>query len=70
MIDIIFENNTVVLEGIVYNFKDVEILDDVSTSVNLFNDIYNTIYVFIANDVTINGVLQTSGQMIFNTLNG
>lgn len=70
MINIYLENNTIVLEDIVYNFTNVELIDNVCVSVNLYNDIYNTIYVFVANDLTINGVLQTSGQMIFDTLNG
>jgi hypothetical protein len=70
MIILTLENNKIGLDGFLYSFDDVALIDENLVNVHLFTDVYNFIYALVANDVTINGVLQTSGQMIFDTLNG
>lgn len=69
MIILTLENNKIGLDGFLYSFDDVALIDENLVNVHLFTDVYNFIYALVANDVTINGVLQTSGQMIFDTLN-
>ena len=36
--------------------------------VNIYNEIYNEIIGLLSNETTINGVLQTSSEMIVETL--
>lgn len=70
MIEFILENDIIILSEVEYSFDSVELLDENQVNIHLFNDQYNSIYALVSNNVTINGVLQTSGQMIIDTLNG
>jgi len=70
MIEFILENDIIILSEVAYSFDSVELIDENQVNIHLFNDQYNSIYALVSNDVTINGVLQTSGQMIIDTLNG
>ena len=69
MIEFILQNDTIILNGITYSYDDVELIDENQVNIHLFNNEYNSIYALVANSVKINGVLQTSGQMIIDTLN-
>lgn len=69
MIDILFEDNQLTIDFIIYSFT-IEWVEEDNVLLNLIGKVNHTLFRINANDVTINGVLQTSGQMIFDTLNG
>ncbi len=68
MINIGFSNNLILLDSIEYQLESIIEHDDSVVNLHLVNDVYNTYYTIVANNVTINGILQTSAQMIIDTL--
>ena len=70
MIELILKDNKLTLSDIVYSFDDIQLIDENQVNIHLYNSEYNSIYALISNETTINGVLQTSAQMIIDTLNG
>lgn len=68
MINLTYTEGIVTLEGIAYELLSCNNHDEIGVNLHLSNDVYNTYYTVIANEVTINGVLQTSAQMIIDTL--
>jgi hypothetical protein len=68
MINLTYIEGIVTLEGIDYELLSCNNHDQLGVNLHLSNDVYNTYYTIIANEVTINGVLQTSAQMIIDTL--
>ena len=68
MINIEFTNDTIILDSIKYQLESMIGHDDSIVNLHLVNDVYDTYYTIVANNVTINGVLQTSADMIFETL--
>jgi len=68
MINLIYNNPLLTLDGNNYEISSIDLISDEIAYLNLFNDKYNFTYGVVANETTINGVLQTSAQMIIDTL--
>jgi hypothetical protein len=69
MINLLYNNPILTLNGNSYEISSIDLIDDEIAYLNLFSDKYNFTYAVVANETTINGVLQTSAQMIIDTLN-
>ena len=68
MEEVTFINNIITYRGYDYSIGFVEIGSDISAIVNLVNSPYTFNIALFENETTINGVLQTSAQMIIDTL--
>lgn len=68
MIILNYTDNILNLDSIGYTIESMEKQADTLVALNLVNDVYNFQYVVAANEVTINGIVQTSAQMIIDTL--
>lgn len=68
MINLTYINNILVFDDINYSIGDIFKIGDDQVCVQLYNDIYNSMYQFVAYDTTINDVIQTSADMIIETL--
>ena len=68
MIYIIFINNKLTLDGVEYQVDGLDKHDSSVVDIHLVNDIYNYYFTVVANEVTINGIIQTSADMIIETL--
>jgi hypothetical protein len=68
MTELIYINGILTLNGIDYSISNLEATSEVNVLVTIQNDIYFSIYALAANETTINGILQTSAQMIIDTL--
>lgn len=69
MIELIFTNSLLSLDGNLFQVVDSYADGEINANLNLVNDENNFWVLFLANETTINGVLQTSAQMIIDTLN-
>ena len=68
MIELLYYNNLLNLNAVDYEISSIEIMSDLIVYLEIFNKRYNCTYAVVANKTTINGVLQTSAQMIIDTL--
>lgn len=68
MIELIFTNSLLSWDGNLFQVAYLYTDGDINANLNLFNDENNFWILFLANQTTINGVLQTSAQMIIDTL--
>jgi len=68
MIYLTFYNNELTLDDISYQIESMEKYDDSGVNLHITNSMYNAIYTVQANITTINDVLQTSADMIIETL--
>jgi len=68
MISLEYKNSSVLINNQWIAFSDIEIVDINLTTIFLDDSLNNAWYGFLANETTINGILQTSAQMIFDTL--
>jgi hypothetical protein len=68
MLELIYINQILTFRDIDYNVVNLEATSDVNVLVTIENDIYLSVIALVANETTINGVLQTSAQMIIDTL--
>lgn len=68
MEELTFLNNQLHYRGQFYQVGDSMIMDD-SIFLNLFDSENNFKIILVSNQTSINGVLQTSAQMIIDTLN-
>jgi|688.fasta_scaffold289941_2 hypothetical protein len=68
MLELIFDNQLLLFNGLEYNVIDLQHSSDEVVLTTIQNDIYYSVIALVANQVTINGVLQTSTQMIIDTL--
>lgn len=68
MVELFYENQILQYKGDFYTIVSLEIIDDNLVHVHIMNQIYNSIIALVANDTTINDVIQTSAQMIYDTL--
>lgn len=66
MVSILYDKPTVTIYGNQFQFQKTEVADD--TYIFLFLNC-GQVYVLEANDTEVNGVLQTSVQMIAETFN-
>lgn len=67
MFEIQIQNNEMIFRGVALNY-DIHLIDDDGVYVRLYNEVNDFITYLIANEVSINGVIQTSVQMIIDTL--
>ena len=68
MLDLIFTNNILEFRDDFFEISSVDLVDINMVHVHIYNEIYNEIIGVTANETTINGVIQTSAQMIIDTL--
>lgn len=68
MLELIYTNTLLIFNNEEYNIVLLEATSDTNVYVGVQNDVYNYIIVLVANETSINGVLQTSAQMIIDTL--
>ena len=68
MIKLLYNNPLLTLDGNDYQIASIDLISDEIAYLNLFSDKYNFTYAVVANETTINEVLQTSAQMIIDTL--
>lgn len=68
MIELSYINKVLTFNGIEYDVVELETTSDINVLVTIKNEIYYSVVSFVANQATINGVLQTSAQMIIDTL--
>lgn len=68
MLEIIYDNSLLTMNGYSYNIVLLEATSDINVFVGIQNDVYDCIIVLVANQTIINGIVQTSAQMIIDTL--
>lgn len=68
MIDLIFLNGILDFRNSLFKISSMYLMGDNLVHVQIYDDNINEIVAFIANETTINGIVQTSGQMIIDTL--
>lgn len=68
MIELIFTNSLLNIDGNLFQVVDSYSDGNINANLRLVNDENNFWVLFLANETTINGVLQTSAQMIIDTL--
>jgi hypothetical protein len=69
MVELLLTNGLVTFRGVVYAASLFDIVSDSQINIFLQNDEYSFFATFIANETSINGIVQTSAQMIYDTLN-
>ena len=68
MLELIYIDGILVFNGIEYIISNLEISSENVVYATIQNDIYLSVIALVANETIINGVLQTSAQMIIDTL--
>ena len=68
MVNYTYINNFLGFNGNLYRVTDVNPTSETNVLVGIENDIYISIILLVANEVTINDILQTSADMIVETL--
>lgn len=68
MADLEYINNVLFLNGNSYKITDINKTSDTNVLIGIENDVYVSIILLVANEVNINDVLQTSADMIIETL--
>jgi len=68
MIELIFTNSLLSWDGNLFQVVDSYADGVINANLSLVNDENNFWVLFLANETTINGVIQTSAQMIIDTL--
>lgn len=68
MLELIYINELLTLNGVQYSVSNLEATSDLNVLLCIYNDVHLSFVVFAANETMINGVLQTSAQMIIDTL--
>lgn len=68
MLELIYINELLTFNGIEYTVANLEATSDINVLAIIQNDIYVSVIALVAEETLINGVLQTSAQMIIDTL--
>lgn len=68
MITVIFENKKISQMDYTYNLVDVLKCSETLVDIHLMGDIHDFWFTYVANETIINGVVQTSADMIIETL--
>lgn len=68
MEELIYVDSKLEYRGFWYSVGQGSSMDDLCI-INIYEGEYNFDIVLVANETTINGILQTSAQMIIDTLN-
>lgn len=68
MVYITFINEIFSYNEIDYSISQIDYIDDVTIHVHIYSSIYNSIIALVGNETIINDVLQTSADMMIQTL--
>jgi hypothetical protein len=68
MIELIFANSLLSWRNNLFQVVDSYTDGEINANLNLMNEDNNFWVLFLANETSINGVIQTSSQMIIDTL--
>jgi hypothetical protein len=68
MLELIYINELLTFNEIEYTVSNLEATSDINVLAIIQNDIYVSVIALIAEETMINGVVQTSAQMIIDTL--
>lgn len=68
MLELIYINELLTFNGIEYTVSSLEEISHINVLAIIQNDIYVSVIALIAEETIINGVVQTSAQMIIDTL--
>lgn len=68
MIELIYINELLTFNDIEYTVSNLEATSDINVLAIIQNDIYVSVIALVADETMINGVVQTSAQMIIDTL--
>jgi len=68
MLQLIYNNSLLTYNECSYAIGLLEATSDINVFVGIQNDFYDCIIVLVANQTIINGIVQTSAQMIIDTL--
>lgn len=68
MVELIYINVILEFKEDFFKVLSADAVDDMMVHIHIYNEIYNEIIGLSANETTINGVIQTSAQMIIDTL--
>jgi len=68
MEEITISNGLLTYRGLEYNYSYHSQIDTL-VFIRLYDDIHDGLVTVVANEVSINGIIQTSAQMIIETLN-
>lgn len=68
MVKLIYINEILEFRKDFFKVISVDPIGDIMVHAHIYNEIYNEIIGLSENETTINGVLQTSAQMIIDTL--
>ena len=68
MVELLYKNQILEYKGDFYTIVSLDRIDDNLVHVHIMNQIYNSIIALVANDTIINGIIQTSADMIIETL--
>ena len=69
MLELIFINQLLTFHRIEYTVSNLELNSEYVVYATIQNEIYYSVIALVANQTIINGVIQTSAQMIIDTLN-
>lgn len=69
MVELIYINGILEFKGDFFKVISADSVGDTMVHIHIYNEIYNEIIGLSANQTTINAILQTSAQMIIDTLN-
>ena len=68
MLELTYINNILTFNGIEYTIVDLQISTEFVVFATIQNEMYFSVIALVANETTINGVLQTSAQQIIDSL--
>lgn len=68
MLELIYIDGILTFNGIEYIISNLEVSSENIVYATIQNDIYLSVIALVGNETIINGVLQTSAQMIIDTL--
>ena len=68
MLELIFINELLTFHGIEYTVSNLELNSEYVVYATIQNEVYYSVIALVSNQTSINGVLQTSAQMIIDTL--
>lgn len=68
MLELTYIDNLLTFDGIEYTIVDLRISTEFIVFATIQNEMYFSVIALVANETTINGVLQTSAQQIIDSL--
>jgi hypothetical protein len=68
MLELTYIDNLLTFDGVEYTIVELRISTEFIVFVTIQNEMYFSVIALVANETTINGVLQTSAQQIIDSL--